>query len=223
MTPKAAFTVAVFASGGGSNLQILIDRIRTGALPVRIAFVLSNNSRCKALERAASAGVTALHVSAKTEGSEAAAADKMAGLMREHAVDLLVLAGYMKKISPTLLAAMPNRIVNIHPALLPSFGGDGYYGHRVHEAVLARGCQITGMTVHMVNEEYDAGQILFQDSVRVMPEWDADDVASAVLALEHAHYWRVIRGFAEGRLKPSPSGIPGRAVSVSPDFLKSMA
>jgi phosphoribosylglycinamide formyltransferase 1 len=212
------FTVAIFASGGGSNLQVLIDTMRTGDLPVRIAFVLSNNSKSMALERARQAGIPALHVSAKTEGSETAAQDRMVALLREHHVDLLVLAGYMKKVPSLVLQAMPNRVLNIHPALLPAFGGEGYYGHKVHEGVVARGCQISGMTIHMVNEEYDAGQIVYQAAVRIEPHWDAEAVGVAVLKAEHRFFWQVVRGFAQGRIQPTDSHRPEAAVKIDSAF-----
>ncbi len=219
---RKPFTVAAFASGGGSNLQVLIDKQRTGELPVRLAFTLSNNSKSLALQRTREAGALALHVSAKTEGSEEAIAETMVRLLAEHQVDLLVLAGYMKKVPAQVLAAMHNRVINIHPALLPAFGGEGFYGHKVHEGVVARGCQITGMTIHMVNEDYDAGQIIYQGSVRVEPHWTADDVGAAVLKLEHHNYWRVIRAFAAGQIQPTDSLLASEAVRIESEFFASM-
>lgn len=222
MNAKKPFTVAAFASGGGSNLQVLIDKQRTGELPVRLAFTLSNNSKALALQRTRDAGALALHVSAKTEGSEAAVAEKMVRLLEEHRVDLLILAGYMKKVPPQVLTAMRNRVINIHPALLPAFGGEGFYGHKVHEGVVARGCQITGMTIHMVNEDYDAGQIVYQESVRVEPRWTAEEVGAAVLKLEHNSYWRVIRAFAVGQIQATESVSPSEAVRIDHEFFASM-
>jgi phosphoribosylglycinamide formyltransferase 1 len=216
---NAPYTIAVFASGGGSNLQVLIDKVRTGELPVRLAFVLSNNSKSMALERARNAGIPALHVSSKTEGSEAAAAAKMVALLGEHQVDLLVLAGYMKKVPTEVLSAMPNRVLNIHPALLPAFGGEGFYGHKVHEGVVARGCQVTGMTIHMVNEVYDAGQIVLQMPVQVTPSMSPEAVGAAVLRLEHAFFWQVVKAFAEGQVQPTESENPGLAVRMDPIWL----
>jgi phosphoribosylglycinamide formyltransferase 1 len=213
------YTIAVFASGSGSNLQVIIDQQRTGELPVRLAFVLSNNSKAFALERARRAEIPAFHVSAKTEGGEEASTAKQVGLLRDHQVDLLVLAGYMKKVPEAVLQAMPNRVLNIHPALLPAFGGEGFYGHKVHEGVVARGCQITGMTIHMVNSHYDEGQIVLQKAVRVDPQWNADEVGAAVLKLEHDNFWRVIHGFAAGQIQPSDSAQPSQAVIISPKWL----
>lgn len=210
-----AYRIAVFASGGGSNLQALIDRIRTGELPVAIAFVLSNNSKSGALEKARAFGAPAYHVSAASEGGEGKAAARMLALLDGHKADLLVLAGYMKPVPLEVLARMRNRVVNIHPALLPAFGGQGYYGHKVHEGVVTRGCQYTGLTIHMVNERYDEGQILLQRMVPVPPGSTADEVGALVLKQEHAWYWQVIRAFATGAIRPLPGDDPSRAADVS--------
>lgn len=211
----AAYRIAVFASGGGSNLQALIDRIRSGELPAELAFVLSNNSKSPALDKARAFGAPAFHVSALAAGGESGASARMVELLRAHRADLLVLAGYMKPVPAEVLALMENRVVNIHPALLPAFGGRGYYGHKVHEGVVERGCQYTGLTIHMVNDRYDEGQILLQRVVPVAPGSTADAVGAAVLKQEHAWYWQVIRAFAVGAIKPLPGGDPGRAVDAS--------
>jgi len=216
-----AYRIAVFASGGGSNLQALIDRIRSGELPVQIAFVLSNNSKSGALEKARACGAAAYHVSAQSEGGEGKAVARMTALLDEHKADLLVLAGYMKPVPSEVLARMRNRVVNIHPALLPAFGGQGYYGHKVHEGVVARGCQYTGLTIHMVNARYDEGQILLQRIVPVPPGSTADEVGALVLKQEHAWYWQVIRAFATGAIRPLPGDDPSRAADVS-DFLAAL-
>jgi phosphoribosylglycinamide formyltransferase-1 len=217
----AGYRIAVFASGGGSNLQALIDRMRAGDLPATLAFVLSNNSKSGALEKARAYGAPAYHVSALSEGGEGKAAARMAALLREHRADLLVLAGYMKPVPAEVLSLMKNRVVNIHPALLPAFGGQGYYGRKVHEGVVARGCQYTGLTIHMVNERYDEGQILLQRMVPVPPGSTADEVGALVLKQEHAWYWRVIRAFATGAIRPLPGDDPARAADASA-FLASL-
>ena len=217
----ASYRIGVLASGGGSNLQALMDRIRTGELPAELAFVISNNSRSGALDRARAFGAPALHVSAVSEGGEAAAAARMLAIVKERAIDLLVLAGYMKKVPETVLSHLKNRVVNIHPALLPAFGGSGFFGRAVHEAVVARGCQYSGMTVHMVDAHYDEGQILLQKAISLRQGGSADEVAAAVLKLEHAWYWRVIRAFALGEIKPTASDEPGRAVDAG-DFPERM-
>jgi phosphoribosylglycinamide formyltransferase-1 len=211
----APLRYAVLASGGGSNFQALLDRARAGRSPAQAVFLACNNSSARALARARDAGVPAHHVSAKTEGSEEGVATRLVALLDEHRPDLLVLAGYMKKVPDAVLERMKNRVVNIHPALLPEFGGAGFYGERVHEAVVREGRARSGMTVHMVNEHYDEGQILLQRFVAVPPGATPAEVGALVLALEHDGYWRVLKGFADGELLPTDSSDPARAVRVS--------
>ncbi len=215
MKPVGTYRIGVFASGGGSNLQAILDRIRAGELPALVAFVVSNNSKSVALEKARAAGVPAYHVSAVSEGGEDKAAARMLTLCDEHRIDLLALAGYMKPVPAPVLTRLKNRVVNIHPALLPAFGGQGFYGHKVHEGVVARGCQYTGVTIHMVNEAYDEGQIILQRIVPVAPGSGPDEVGAEVLKREHAWYWRVLRGFAIGEIRPTQDANPGRAVDAS--------
>lgn len=191
-----------------------MDRIRSGDLPADLAFVLSNNGKSGALAKAKAFGTPAFHVSGFTEGGEDKAESRMLALVEEHSIDLLVLAGYMKKVPEALLARLRNRIVNIHPALLPAFGGAGYYGSKVHEGVIARGCQFSGITIHMVNDAYDEGQIILQRMVAVPAGSTPDSVAASVLKLEHAYYWQVVRAFATGEIKPTESREPGRAVDL---------
>jgi phosphoribosylglycinamide formyltransferase-1 len=217
-----AYRIGVFASGGGSNLQALMDRVRSGELPAEISFVLSNNSKSGALERARAFGTRAYHVSAVTEGGEEKAAARMAAVIAEHRIDLLVLAGYMKKVPAILLSQLKNRVLNIHPGLLPAFGGEGFYGHKVHEAVIARGCQYSGLTIHMVNGLYDEGQIVLQRIIPVTPSWTPERLGAELLKQEHAWYWRVVRGFAAGEIVPSDSDEPGKAVDAS-RFLERLA
>lgn len=200
-----------------------MDRIRAGDLAVEISFVLSNNSKSGALAKARAFGVPAYHISAVTEGNEEQAVARMVELAQSHAIDLLVLAGYMKKVPPALLVKLRNRIINIHPALLPAFGGEGFYGHKVHEGVIARGCQYSGITIHMVNEAYDQGQIVLQRTVAVPAGCTADDLSAIVLKQEHAYYWRVLRAFANGEIKPTDNLDPSRAVILGrfPDSIGS--
>ncbi len=183
--------------------------------------MLSNNSASRALERARQRNIPTYHVSAKTEGDERLAAEKMVSLLKEHDVELLVLAGYMKKVPDTVLSLLPNRVVNIHPSLLPAFGGAGFYGMRVHEAVIARGCHYSGVSIHMVNPIFDEGQIILQKVVSIPPGCSPENLAELVLRLEYAYYWKVIKGFADGVLVPLKSEDPHRAVDCSA-FLKGM-
>ncbi len=211
----APFRIGVFASGGGSNLQSILDRIRSGELPVEIGFVLSNNSKSGALEKAKAYGAHVYHVSGVTEGSEDSATARMIQLVRSHAIDLLVLAGYMKKVPTALLAELKNRILNIHPALLPAFGGEGFYGSKVHAGVIARGAQFSGITIHMVNDAYDEGQIVLQRVVPVPLGCTPDELAARVLLCEHRYYWQVIGGFANQEIISTSSENPAHAVDLT--------
>jgi len=228
--PTPPLRYAVLASGGGSNFQALLDAAKRGDLNARAVFLACNNSTAGAMEKANQAGVPAYHVSAKTEGSEAGVSARLLALIDEHRPDLLVLAGYMKKVPDAVLARLKNRIVNIHPALLPEFGGTGMYGHHVHEAVVSAmrrriaenlvddGRYLSGMTIHMVNEHYDEGQYLIKRAVDIYGA-DASGVAQRVLELEHDTYWRVLQGFATGAMKPTDSDDPAEAVRVSPSWI----
>ena len=160
--------VAVLVSGGGTNLQALMDAQAAGRIPNgEIALVVSNRKAAYALERAKKAGIETAVLSKymKPDPEEYDAA--LLRLLTEHRVDMIALAGFLGIIGPKVLAAYENRIVNIHPALIPSFCGLGYYGLRVHEAALARGVKVTGATAHLVNGEVDGGPILFQKAVEV--------------------------------------------------------
>lgn len=214
-TSRPPLRYAVLASGGGSNFQALLDAQSRGDLYARAVFLACNNGSASALEKARTAGLVAHHVSAKTEGSDEAVTVRLLALLDEHNPDLLVLAGYMKKVPDAVLARMKNRVINIHPALLPKYGGAGMYGHHVHEAVVKAGEAFSGMTIHMVNEHYDEGQIVLQRRTALTANDDADFVARKVLAVEHDSYWRTLKGFADGDIVPTDSNNPAQAVVVS--------
>lgn len=155
---------AVLVSGGGTNLQALLDASARGELPdAEIALVVSNKEGAYALERAKKAGVEALYLG--PEDFEA----KLEAELAARGIGLIVLAGFLRILSPEFTARWPRRILNIHPSLIPSFCGQGYYGLRVHEAALARGVKLTGATVHFVNEIPDGGEIILQKAVPVLP------------------------------------------------------
>ena len=199
--------IAVFVSGGGTNLQALIDAANAGKLPSgEIVLVLASSPKAFALERAAKAGIPSAVVSAKTEGSQAAAEEKMNALLEAYGVELIVLAGYLSILSEDFTRRWDRRILNIHPSLIPAFCGKGYYGLRVHEEALRRGVKVTGATVHFVNEIPDGGEILLQQAVEVLPgdtpevlqrrvmeqaEWKllprAAELVSKQLLEEHTH------------------------------------
>ncbi|HEX2959383.1 MAG TPA: phosphoribosylglycinamide formyltransferase [Chitinispirillaceae bacterium] len=199
---------AVFASGGGSNFQALIDHKNCGDLHVEFALLISNNSKSFACERARQNDIPAIHLSEKQFESPDAYSEQLMGLLDEYKVDLIVLAGYMKKLPDVLVQKYRMKILNIHPGLLPAFGGKGMYGKHVHQAVLDYGAKISGVTVHFVNEEYDQGPVILQQAIPVFDTDDVDSLAARVLTLEHAHFWRALEAVACGKVR-----VQGRRVT----------
>jgi len=183
--------VAVLASGHGSNLQSLLDAFSGPASPATIALVVSNHAAAGALARAEASGVPTATIA--EDGQDAA---RLLALLAEYAIDLVVLAGYLKKVPDGVVRSYRGRMLNVHPALLPSFGGAGMYGRRVHEAVLASGARITGVTVHQVDEQFDHGPIVAQWPVPVRPGDTAERLASRVLEAEHRLLPAVVAAFA---------------------------
>ena len=159
--------IAAMASHGGSILQAVLDACDSGELAAEVVLVISNNSDAQALQRARSAGIATLHLSSRTHPDPDALDKAITDALQQAGADWLLLAGYMKKLGPNTLNAYRNRILNTHPALLPKFGGQGFYGRRVHEAVLAAGEHESGATVHLVDETYDSGPILAQVRVPI--------------------------------------------------------
>lgn len=202
--------VLVSGQGRGSNMQAIVDACRSGKIDGDVALVVGVNDQAPAMQRARDAGVTALAISPKDfdspEGYDAA----LLKTMSENRIDLICLAGYMRVLGQPVVDAFRGRIMNVHPALIPSFCGKGMYGHHVHEAVIARGVRVTGCTVHFVDEDYDTGPIILQTVVLVEQDDTPDDVAARVLAQEHKTYTDAIALFAEGRLT-----IDGRRVRIS--------
>lgn len=162
--------IGVLVSGGGTNLQALIDAQNRGELPHgEIALVLSNREDAYALTRAKKAGIPATVVTKKEQGSQQAFEEAIAHRLCLYGIDMVVLAGFMAILSKNFTDKYPNRIINIHPSLIPSFCGAGYYGLKVHQAALEKGVKVTGATVHYVNEIPDGGEILMQQAVNVLP------------------------------------------------------
>lgn len=160
--------IAVFVSGGGTNLQALIDAQKSGILQSgEIALVLASNHKAYALTRAAENNIPSVVVVRKEFDSQLAYEEKVKEVLKEYGIELIVLAGFMSILSENFTSAFPKRIINIHPSLIPSFCGKGYYGLKVHEAALAYGVKVTGATVHYVNEIPDGGEILMQKAVEV--------------------------------------------------------
>ena len=160
--------IAVLVSGGGTNLQALLDAEKAGKIPSgEIALVVSNNSKAYALERAAKAGVRALCITKKDCGGQEQFEEKLAETLEEHGIGLIILAGFMSILGEKFTRRFENRIINVHPALIPSFCGKGYYGLKVHEEALKYGVKVTGATVHFVNEIPDGGKIILQKAVEI--------------------------------------------------------
>jgi phosphoribosylglycinamide formyltransferase 1 len=201
MTEKALH-IAVFVSGRGSNFRALDAAMQDGRLDADVALVVSSSEGSGALDYARERGYATLVVS---HADPAVAERTLLAALREHGVTFVALAGYLKRIPADVVAAYRHRIVNIHPALLPSFGGAGMYGHHVHEAVLAAGCRVSGATVHVVDEEYDRGPIVAQRCTDVLPGDTPDTLAARVLTVEHDLYWRAIQLFATHRVRITDS------------------
>ena len=193
--------IAVFASGRGSNFQAILDAIQKGFLPARVCAVVSNNSAAGALVTARTQNIPAFHLSQKQFPSEDAFSKSLLSLLQDHDVQLIALAGYLKRLSPSVIERYRNKITNVHPALLPSFGGPGMYGHHVHDAVIAAGVKVSGATVHLVDEAYDRGPIVLQKAVEVLPNDDALSLAATVLRIEHEIYPLALKAFAENRVE----------------------
>ena len=162
--------IAVLVSGGGTNLQALIDAQAAGTIHSgEICLVISNNANAYALERAANAGIASEVVLKKELGSQAAFEEKIKELLTQYKIDLIVLAGFMSILSESFTSCYPKRILTVHPSLIPSFCGEGFYGLRVHEAARAYGVKVSGATVHFVNEIPDGGEIIMQKAVEIQP------------------------------------------------------
>lgn len=199
--------LAVLGSGRGSNFQSILTAIQQGRIPgVQVRLVISNNSGAGILGIARTHSLPALHVSEKQYRDENEFVGALLGILRSHEVDAIVLAGYMKRLHPRLVRAYRNRILNIHPALLPRFGGKGMYGLHVHEAVIAAGEKISGATVHIVDEEYDHGSIILQQTVPVSPDDTPETLAAKVLTVEHQLYPEALRLFAAGLVSQQETG-----------------
>ncbi len=190
-------SIAVLASGNGSNMQAIIDEINKGHLKGRINCVISNNSGAFVLQRAIQNNIESFHISARQFADESKYIEKLLTILEFHKINLIVLAGYMKLLPIELVRKYKNRIINIHPALLPKYGGAGMYGLNVHKAVIESGDRISGATVHFVDEEYDHGAILIQRTIPVLPGDTAESLADRVLQVEHIILPQAVRMFEQ--------------------------
>ena len=185
--------VVILVSGGGTNLQAIIDAVENDIITnTKIVGVISNNKNAYALERAKKHGIANCCISPKDYADRATFNQKFLEKMDELNPDLIVLAGFLVRVPDLLLHAYPDKIINIHPALLPKFGGKGMYGDRVHQAVVAAGEKESGITIHYINEHYDEGDTIFRATCPVLPTDSPGDVAEKVHALEYEHFPRVI-------------------------------
>lgn len=202
-----AAKIAVLLSGSGTTLQNLIDRAADGALDVEIACVLSSRADVYGLERAQQAGIPTHVVARKSYGDAESFSEAVWSTLAPYEVDLVVLAGFMSllRIPP----AYTNRVMNVHPSLIPAFSGKGMYGHHVHEAVIAKGVKLTGVTIHFVDNEYDQGPIILQAVVPIEDEDTPDSLGVRVQAKEREVYPVAIQLFVEGKLR-----VDGRRVRV---------
>lgn len=203
--------VVVCVSGGGTNLQAIIDRIADGTVhEARIVRVISNNPGAFALERAKKAGIEAVCVSPKSYPDREAFNEALLAAVRAAAPDLVVLAGFLVKIPPALIRTYPDKIINIHPSLIPSFCGVGYYGLHVHEKVLERGVKVTGATVHFVDEGMDSGPIILQKAVTIPDGITPEELQKRVMEnCEWIILPQAIELIAEGRVE-----VQGRTTRV---------
>jgi len=202
--------LAVLLSGGGTTLQNILDHIVDRKLDAEMACVISSRADAYGLERARNAGIPALTVARKDCASPEEFNRRIWDAVREYRADLTVLAGFMSKLE--VPNDYINRVMNVHPALIPAFCGQGMYGHHVHEAVLAYGVKLTGATVHFVDREYDHGPVILQAAVPVLDDDTPDLLAERVQAVEREIYPKAIQCLAEGRLE-----VCGRRVRIRHD------
>ena len=192
--------IAVLVSGGGTNLQSIIDAVEAGKIKGQIKLVISNKEGAYGLERAKNHNIRAVF-----EKDEQAIID----IMKESQIDLVVLAGFLKILSPNFTKAFENRILTIHPSLIPSFCGKGYYGLRVHEAAVEYGVKVSGATIHFVDENADTGPIIRQETVEVLPEDSPQDLQQRVLKIEHRILSQVVADYCDDKIR-----VVGRKVFI---------
>jgi len=204
----SALRVAVLLSGSGTSLDNLLERIDAGELAARVVVVIASRADAGGLARARRRRVPAVAVPRKEFADVRRFNDALHAELARHEVDLVALLGFL---SPFETRGFAGRTINVHPALVPAFSGKGFYGARVHEAVLARGCKVTGATVHFCDDEYDQGPIILQEAIPVRDDDTPETLAARVQALERRLVPEAIRLFAEGRLR-----VEGRRVRIAP-------
>ena len=192
--------IAVFASHGGSDLQAIIDGCKSNKIGANVSVVISNNGSSMALQRANNEGIPSYHLSAKKIGSEELLAEEILEVLSKYQTDMIFLAGYMRMLHISILEKYNNRIFNIHPALLPKFGGKGMYGMNVHTAVIEAKEKETGVTIHRVSPEYDSGKFVAQTTVPVLENDTPEQLGARVLEKEHEFLVEVIADIVNGKI-----------------------
>lgn len=201
--------IAVLVSGGGTNLQAIIDHIEKGNIDGRIELVISSKENAYALERAQKCKVEGIYIGKKNYPDLKTRSKKIIEILNEKKIDLIVLAGFMSILDKEIVHMYKNRIINVHPSLIPSFCGKGYYGEKVHEAVLNYGVKVTGATVHFVDEGTDTGPVILQKTVQVKDDDTVDSLSKRVLTVEHEILPLAVKLFCEERLE-----VIGRRVTM---------
>lgn len=192
--------LGILVSGRGSNMQAILEACDSGSLKAKVGLVLSNNADCPALIIAQKYNIATLHLSSKTHPDQQTLDLAMHNALSEHQIEIVIMAGFMKKIGLQTLSAFKGRIINIHPSLLPKFGGKGMYGHRVHEAVIAAGEKESGVTIHLVEGDYDQGQILAQRKIALSDLETSSSLADKILKIEHVLYAETIQKIIDGQI-----------------------
>ena len=193
--------IAVFASHGGSDLQAIMDGCREKKIRGEVVVVISNNGDSLALKRAEKEGIDRFHISEETEGGKEALTERLLSVLGAYRPDMIFLAGYMKLLDPRILERYRDRVFNIHPALLPKYGGRGMYDMKVHTAVLEAGEKETGVTIHRVNAVYDSGEIIAQAKVPVLPGDTPESLRERVLEREHLFLVEILSEIADGKIR----------------------
>lgn len=203
--------ICIMASGGGSNFQAVLESIDRGAIHGQVVLLVYDRRDAGAKKRAEARGIPARYINRKSCGTDEAFENANLSLLRQYEVDVIVLAGYLSIVGKNLIAAYENRIINVHPSLIPAFCGMGFYGQRVHQAVIDYGVKVSGCTVHFVTAEADAGPVILQECVDVLPDDDAHSLAARILEKEHTLLSESLSLLCADRLRLS-----GRKVLVEP-------
>ena len=201
-----SISLGILASHGGSNLQAIMDACDNGSLKANVAVVVSNNSRSLAMQRARKSGIPAYHLSSSTHSDDGDLDVAIKNILKKYSVDLIILAGYMKKIGPSVLRTFHNRVINSHPALLPKYGGKGMYGDRVHKAVVKAKSTETGISIHLVDEHYDHGPIISQKIIAVDSAEGVEFVKKKVQKHEHRFWVTTLNKIQKGEIDLDNAG-----------------